>query len=68
MSQAQDGSVTFKDVGEPSPIPVGDGVDVHATDSAKRLFGNIPTGNGPTDVFAIISKFAAALTSNTGAT
>ena len=68
VSQAQNGSVTFKDVGEPSPIPVGEGVDVHATDSAKRLFGNIPTANGASDVSAIISKFAAALTSNTGAT
>lgn len=67
VAQAQNGSVSFTDIGEPSPIPVGDGVDVHATDSAKRLFGNIPTTNGPSDVFAIISKLATALTSNTGA-
>ncbi|MEG3124369.1 flagellar hook-associated protein FlgL [Sphingomonas sp. GB1N7] len=67
VAQANDGSVTFTGTGEPSAIPVGDGVDVHATDSAQRVFGGISTSTGTSDVFAIISKLAAALTSNTNA-
>lgn len=67
VKQAQDGSVEFTDLGEPSAIPVGDGINVLATDSAKRVFGNVPTANGSSDVFAIISKLASALTSNANA-
>jgi len=65
--QSRDGSVAFTDIGEPSAIPVGDGVTVFGTDSAKRVFGNISTASGASDVFAIISKFAAALASDTSA-
>lgn len=65
--QSRDGSVAFTDIGEPSAIPVGDGVTVFGTDSAKRVFGNISTAYGASDVFAIISKFAAALASDTSA-
>ncbi|KQS03354.1 flagellar biosynthesis protein FlgL [Sphingomonas sp. Leaf357] len=67
VAQAADGSVSFTGTGEPSAIPVGDGVDVHATNSAQRVFGGISTSSGTSDVFAIISKLAAALTSNTDA-
>lgn len=67
--QAADGSsVAFAGTGEPSPIPVGDGVVVQATDSARRLFGGIPTASGSSDMFAVIARLATALTSDTGAT
>jgi flagellar hook-associated protein 3 FlgL len=66
--QARDGSVVFSSPGEPSPIPVGEGVDVHASDSAQRVFGGISTASGTSDVFAIISKLASALTTNTNGT
>lgn len=66
--QARDGSVDFTAAGEPSAIPVGDGVAVQATDSARRLFGGIATATGRSDMFAIVAKLAAALTGNDGAT
>ncbi|WP_260597363.1 flagellin [Sphingomonas endolithica] len=66
--QASDGSVAFTGAGEVSPIPVGDGIDVQATDSAARLFGGIATASGPSDMFAVISKLATALIKDDGAT
>jgi flagellar hook-associated protein 3 FlgL len=65
--QASDGSVSFTGSGEASAIPVGDGIDVQATDSAARLFGGIATASGTSDMFAIISKLATALTNDADA-
>ena len=65
ITQAADGTVSFDGAGEPSAIPVADGVDVRGTDSAARVFGNIPaSGGGTTDVFAVLSSLITAL--NTG--
>lgn len=62
VTKNADGSVSFTGTGEPSAIPVGDGSDIQATDSAARVFGGVPNADGTTtDVFAIISKFTAAL-------
>lgn len=60
--QAADGSVTLGGTGELPAIPVGDDTAVTATDSAERVFGNIPTkAGGKTDVFAVLSDYIAAL-------
>ncbi|GGA45448.1 flagellin N-terminal helical domain-containing protein [Sphingomonas psychrolutea] len=60
--QAADGTVSFGGTGEISPIPVADGTDIHATDSAQRVFGNIPaSGGGTTDVFSVLSSLISAL-------
>lgn len=62
VTQASDGKVTLGGTGELPPIPVGDGTSVAATDSAERVFGNIPTkAGGKTDVFALLSDYVAAL-------
>jgi len=68
VTQGADGSVHFTGTGESAPIPVGDGVTVQANDSAARLFGGIASGSGTSDMFAIISTLAEALTSDTDAT
>ena len=68
VTQGSDGSVHFTGTGESAPIPVGDGVTVQANDSAARLFGGIASGSGTSDMFAIISTLAEALTSDTDAT
>ncbi len=63
--QASDGTISFGGTGEISSIPGADGTDIHATDSAQRVFGNIPaSGGGTTDVFAVLSSLISAL--NTG--
>ncbi len=60
--QAADGTVSFGGTGEISAIPVADGTEIQATDSAQRVFGNIPTsGGGTTDVFALLSSLISAL-------
>lgn len=60
--QAADGTVSFSGTGEVSAIPVADGTDIQATDSAQRVFGNIPvSGGGTTDVFAVLSSLISAL-------
>jgi flagellar hook-associated protein 3 FlgL len=65
--QAADGTVSFGGTGEISAIPVADGTDIRATDSAQRVFGNIPvSGGGTTDVFAVLSGLISAL--NAGGT
>jgi flagellar hook-associated protein 3 FlgL len=62
VTKNADGSVSFTGTGEPSAIPVGDGSEIQATDSAARIFGGVKNADGSTtDMFAIISKFAAAL-------
>ncbi|MGH6614805.1 flagellar hook-associated protein FlgL [Sphingomonas sp.] len=62
VSVASDGTVSFAGTGEPSAIPIGDGNNVQATDSAARIFGGIPTGGGgTTDVFAMLGAFADSL-------
>ena len=62
VSQAADGTVSFGGTGELPAVPVADGVDVRATDSAARVFGNIPaSGGGTTDVFAVLGSLISAL-------
>lgn len=61
VTQNSDGSVSFTGTGNPAAIPIGDGDSVQATDSAARVFGGVTTASGTSDVFSIISKFAAAL-------
>jgi len=56
-----DGSIAYVGSGEPAAIPVGDGVDIAATETGARAFGGITTANGTTDMFAILTAFAAAL-------
>jgi flagellar hook-associated protein 3 FlgL len=51
-----DGSISFAGAGEPSAIPTGDGVSVHATVTGAKAFA---TGGG--DMFAMLADFAAAL-------
>jgi flagellar hook-associated protein 3 FlgL len=53
--------MSFTGTGGVPPIPIGDGQSIQATDSASRIFGGIATASGSSDVFAILSKFAAAL-------
>lgn len=67
VTQAADGTVTFTGTGSPPTIPVADGVDVQASDSAARIFGGVPAaGGGTTDVFAVLATFVAALDSGNG--
>jgi flagellar hook-associated protein 3 FlgL len=67
VTQAADGTVTFDGTGEVPAIPVGDGTDVRATDSAQRVFGGISDGKGgTTDIFAVLSTYISAL--NAGGT
>jgi flagellar hook-associated protein 3 FlgL len=61
VTQNADGSVAFSGTGTPAAIPIGDGTSIQASDSAGHVFGGIQTASGTSDVFAIISKFTAAL-------
>lgn len=56
-----DGSIAYVGSGETAPIPVGEGVDIAATETGMRAFGGIAGANGTTDMFAILTAFAAAL-------
>lgn len=56
-----DGSIAYVGVGEAAPIPVGDGDSVTATETGARAFGGIAGKDGETDMFAILTAFAAAL-------
>lgn len=56
-----DGSIAYVGQGEAAPIPVGDGGDIAATETGARAFGGIAGANGATDMFAILTAFAAAL-------
>lgn len=60
--KAADGTVSFGGTGEISAIPVADGTEIQATDTAQRVFGNLPaSGGGTTDVFAVLSSLISAL-------
>ena len=61
VTRAADGTVSFTGTGTPAAIPIGENNTVQPTESAERVFGNIATASGPSDTFAIIAKFAAAL-------
>ncbi|WP_066682638.1 flagellar hook-associated protein FlgL [Sphingomonas sp. CCH9-E2] len=56
-----DGSVMWTGGGEPAAIPIGDGESIAATTSGARAFGGIAASGGTTDMFQILSAFAAAL-------
>lgn len=56
-----DGSIAYVGGAAAAPIPVGDGVDIAATETGDRAFGGIAGSKGQTDMFAILSAFAAAL-------
>ncbi|MFA5967700.1 MAG: flagellar hook-associated protein FlgL [Sphingomonas sp.] len=61
---ATTGVVSFSGTGSPASIPVGNGTSVQPSDTAARIFGNIPTSaGGTTDTFALLSSFADALES-----
>jgi flagellar hook-associated protein 3 FlgL len=65
VTQAADGSVSFTGTGTPASIPIGDGVSVQPTESAARIFGNVPVaGGGTTDVFAALNSMISALDAN----
>lgn len=61
VTQDANGTVSFAGTGTPAAIPIGDGTTIQASDSAEHVFGNVQTASGTSDVFAIISKFTAAL-------
>ena len=56
-----DGGIAYVGQGDAAPIPVGDGVEIAATENGPRAFGGIPTANGESDMFAILTAFATAL-------
>ncbi|MFL9840142.1 flagellar hook-associated protein FlgL [Sphingomonas sp. ST-64] len=56
-----DGSIAYLGAGEAAAIPIGDGVSISATTGGDRAFGGIAGSNGATDMFAILTAFAAAL-------
>ncbi|MFD1610229.1 flagellar hook-associated protein FlgL [Sphingomonas tabacisoli] len=60
-TRAADGTISYAGEGEAPPIPIGNGVNVQATDSGARIFGNIQAGAGTKDVFQIVGDLAAAL-------
>jgi flagellar hook-associated protein 3 FlgL len=59
FARQPDGSIAY--VGSGTPIPIGDGVDIAATETGDRAFGGIAGSKGQTDMFAILTAFAAAL-------
>ena len=65
ITQAADGTISFSGTGTPAAIPIGDGVVVQPTESAERVFGEVPaSGGGTTDAFAALNGLIAALDSN----
>lgn len=56
-----DGTIAYIGQSEAAPIPVGNGVEIAATESGTRAFGSITGTDGETDMFAILTAFAAAL-------
>ncbi len=56
-----DGSIAYVGQGESAEIPIGDGVNIAATETGARAFGGIRTANGDSDMFAILSALSAAL-------
>ncbi|MBX9815174.1 MAG: flagellar biosynthesis protein FlgL [Proteobacteria bacterium SG_bin5] len=58
------GRVSFTGTGDPAAIPIADGISLRVSESAEKIFGNLPDGNGgTTDIFAAISAYADALDS-----
>lgn len=57
------GNVSFDGTGTPAGIPIGDNDVVQPSDTAERIFGNVPTSSGTTDVFALLNNFADQLES-----
>jgi flagellar hook-associated protein 3 FlgL len=51
-----DGSIAFAGTGEPSAIPIGEGVEIQGTVTGNRAFAA-----GGSDMFAVLGDFAAAL-------
>ena len=60
-TQAADGTISYAGNGEPAAIPIGDGTSIHASDSGDKVFGNVATASGTTDIFAMLSQLSAAL-------
>lgn len=61
FARQADGSISYVGGTDPATIPVGDGVSIAATETGARAFGGIAGKDGPTDMFAILTAFAAAL-------
>lgn len=59
-SRDPDGTVVFAGAGDPPPIPVSGVASVAATDSGARVF-SVRTGDGVTDLFAVVGALAAAI-------
>jgi len=55
------GTVSFTGTGQPAGIPIGQGTSVQTSETAERIFGNVPISSGTTDVFALLDSFATAL-------
>jgi len=57
-----DGTITVNDTGQPAAIPIGSNQSIVPTETAADVFGGIPTASGgTTDLFAVLTDFAAAL-------
>lgn len=54
--KAADGSISFAGTGEPSPIPIGEGISIQGSVTGTRAFAA-----GGSDMFAVLGDFAAAL-------
>lgn len=55
------GGVMWQGEGEAAPIPIAANASIAAADSGARLFGGLPSGDGATDIFAMVQTLAAAL-------
>lgn len=64
VSRDASGQISFAGTGSPPAIPIGEGLSVNPSESAERLFGNLPaSGGGTTDIFKVLQDFASALDS-----
>jgi flagellar hook-associated protein 3 FlgL len=54
--KAADGTISFAGTGEPSAIPIGEGVSIQGTVTGARAFAS-----GSSDIFAVLGAFTAAL-------
>jgi flagellar hook-associated protein 3 FlgL len=54
--EAADGTISFAGTGEPSAIPIGEGISIQGTVTGTRAFAS-----GASDMFAVIGAFADAL-------
>ena len=55
-TQATDGTISFAGTGEPSEIPIGEGIGIQGAVTGARAFAA-----GGSDMFAILADFTAAL-------